>query len=439
MSREVLTPALVIRKKRDGKELTSSEIEFFIAGLGNGTVADYQATAFLMAVFLKGFSPAETQALTIAMRNSGDRYLLKSVKTPLIDKHSTGGVGDKVSLILAPLVASCGVAVPMMSGRGLGHSGGTLDKLESIPGFDINLSEKRFEELLCTIGCAMIGQSGSIVPADRKLYALRDVTSTVESIPLIVGSILSKKSAEGARGLVLDVKFGSGAFFKTATEAKELARYLLSVSKKLNLESRALITDMSRPLGYAVGNLLEVIECVEILTGQSDERSKHLIELTLELSSHMISMGLKITLAKARLKARDALESGAAYAKWIELCEAQKALPQAAENPWEVLERAIRRGKIKKEALTFKRSMKTIDCRQVGECLIDLGGGRKRAGDPIDPLVGFRFSEKSVEIFYNPKTCNKQLLKNVKLKLTSAISLGIPKKQKPHLVHEVLS
>src|SRR5579885_3516285 len=263
-----VNPVWVIQKKSDGGILNRVEIEAFVKGASSGEIPRYQVAAWLMAVYFRGMDQDETMALTRAMLESGERYDLSGIPGPKIDKHSTGGVGDKVSLILAPLGAACGLKVPMMAGRGLAHSGGTLDKLESIPGFNVKMSFDAFKQTLLNCGCAIVGQSEKVAPADRVLYSIRDVTATVDCNPLIVGSILSKKLAEGTDGLVLDVKVGNGAFMKTREEARKLARALAHTARKLKLPCRALITDMNQPLGYAVGNALEVAESIEVLRNQ---------------------------------------------------------------------------------------------------------------------------------------------------------------------------
>ncbi|MCM2322083.1 MAG: thymidine phosphorylase [Oligoflexia bacterium] len=387
------SPAWIIQKKRDGKELSEKEIRDFIAGVASGQVPDYQATALLMAIFFRGMTLDETVALTRAMLESGQRYDLSDVPGVKVDKHSTGGVGDKVSLILAPLAAACGIKVPMMSGRGLGHSGGTLDKLESIQGFNVRLSFDQFKDVLARVGCAMIGQSETIAPADKKLYSLRDVTGTVECIPLIVASILSKKLAEGTDALVLDVKVGSGAFMKTKDQARKLARGLIQVTRKMNLPCRALLTDMSQPLGYAVGNSLEVLESVAVLRNrkQKDLSSADLRELTIQLCAHMLDLG-KATrnLNEARKLAQKKLNDGSAWDVFEKLVEAQSGSLQQIREPstLNISPRTVTWGARKRGYLT------RMDTEAIGRILVELGGGRKKASDAVDPSVGLIFHKK---------------------------------------------
>lgn len=389
----MLTPALLIQKKRDGGELTNEEITAFIQGLATGEVTDYQATAFLMAVFFKGMSLDETAALTLAMVNSGEKYDLTEVKGPKIDKHSTGGVGDKVSLILAPLAAACGLKVPMMSGRGLGHSGGTLDKLEAITGFDVHLSRERFVEILNRVGCAMIGQSEKIVPADKKLYALRDVTATVECIPLITASILSKKIAEGARGLVLDVKVGSGAFMKTRENGKRLARSLTDVARRMKFPCRAVLTDMNQPLGYAVGNALEVKECIEVLRNErnGEFNSADLKELTIQLTAQMLKLGGVVrSIAEGRKLAQKKLADGGAWRTFEDLVQAQGGSSDLLARPARLAHAPrVVQWKAKKRGYIAR-----FETQVLGQLLVELGGGRRRATDPVNPAVGFLFHKK---------------------------------------------
>jgi pyrimidine-nucleoside phosphorylase len=392
-----MNPAQIIARKRDHKELSSEEITSFIQGICSNTVADYQASAFLMAVYLNGMTLDETVSLTRAMLESGVRHDLSSIPGAKVDKHSTGGVGDKVSLILAPLAAACGLKVPMMAGRGLGHSGGTIDKLESISGYQVRLTADRFKEVLSKVGCALIGQSEQIAPADRKLYALRDVTATVECNPLIVASILSKKLAEGTEALVMDVKVGTGAFMKTKEQARKLARDLIKVAAKMNLPCRALLTNMNQPLGYSAGNALEVIECIHILKPRTKAKSgdancaADLRELTIQLCAHMLELGkVTKTLAAGRKLAHAKLADGSAWKKFEEMVEAQggsvdqirypEKLPKAPHvTTWKALSRGYVAG---------------MDTEAIGNILVDLGAGRHRTADVIDPGVGLIFHKK---------------------------------------------
>ena len=432
----------IIQKKRDGKELTADEIKGFIQGLVSGDVADYQATAFLMAVFLRGMSAEETVALTESMLNSGERYKLTEINGPKVDKHSTGGVGDKVSLILAPLAASCGIKVPMMSGRGLGHTGGTLDKLESIRGFNVNLTREQYE-VLGTVGCAMIGQSEKIAPADKKLYALRDVTATVECIPLIVASILSKKLAEGSEALVFDVKVGSGAFMKTKESARRLARNLVTVSRKMGVPSRALVTDMSQPLGYAAGNAIEVKESIAILRNekQAEFSSCDLRELTIQLCAHMLEIGqVTRNLAEGRKLARNRLEEGAAWTKFQEMIVAQggsvdliRDVSRLPESPQTMVWKAKKKGFVTE-----------MDTEALGRLLVDLGGGRKKVTDSVDPGVGMIFHRKlgakvqagdPIVTAYIPENARAE---EVEAQLALAIEIKGARKAAPKLILEEL-
>ena len=378
------TPEL-IAAKRDGHALSSADIAQLIAGFVRGDVADYQMTAFAMAVFFRGMSPEETVALTLAMRDSGTVVDLSDIPARKVDKHSTGGVGDKVSLALAPMVAACGVAVPMISGRGLGHTGGTLDKLEAIPGFSVDLSIPRFRELVRDVGTCMIGQTAELAPADKRLYALRDVTATVESIPLIVASILSKKLAEGIDGLVLDVKFGSGAFMKTPEQARALARNLVDVARGGGKDCVAWLTRMDRPLGRTVGNALETIEAFELLHGRGPD---DLREVTLTLGASMLVMGRVAadeTIARAMLLAAVADGSAAKVAR--AMVAAQGGDPRAVDDP-AVFPTAPRRVPFRAAAAG---TLLTIDTHGVGIAGVEMGAGRARTTDTIDPAVGFVF------------------------------------------------
>ena len=373
----------IIIRKRDGAALAAADIRGFINGYLAGEIADYQASAFLMAVFLKGLDPAETAALTDAMMRSGDVYDLDPLGLGItVDKHSTGGVGDKISLILAPLVAACGVAVPMVSGRGLGHTGGTLDKLQAIPGFRIDLTRDEFFDQLKSLGVAMIGQTDNFVPADKKLYALRDVTGTIESVPLICASILSKKVASGAHALVMDVKCGSGAFMDTPDRARTLARGLVDVGRALGRPVRAVITDMNQPLGRLIGNSMEVIEAIDCLKGGGPADVR---DLTLELAGEMLALGGKVPDAVAgKATATAALEDGRAWARFREMVIAQGGDVSAVDDPSKL--------PVPPDHLDFPayRSgyLSSIDVRSVGNSTVVLGAGRARTTDRIDPSVG---------------------------------------------------
>src|SRR6476660_1619503 len=320
----------IIMKKRDGAALSRSEIGFFITSVTAGTLPDYQASALLMAILICGMSAEETAWLTEAMVDSGIRVDLDDIDGIKVDKHSTGGVGDKTSLVLAPLAAACGVPVPMMSGRGLGHTGGTLDKLESIPGFRVDLSLEEMKTALRTVGCAMIGQTAQIAPADKKLYALRDVTGTVESIPLISASIMSKKIAEGIDALVLDVKTGSGAFMKTEADSRALAESLVSIGNASGVRTEAIITSMDAPLGRAVGNALEVIECIEVLKGVE---SADLVDVSVELAARMLVLGkVAVDRESAERQVRDAIASGAGLERFRRIVEFQGGDPRVLDD-----------------------------------------------------------------------------------------------------------
>ncbi|MEW6056885.1 MAG: thymidine phosphorylase [Bdellovibrionota bacterium] len=382
-----INPVEVIRRKRDGLRLEAPEIEAFIDGAVKGTIPEYQTTAFLMATYFRGMDFEETCALTRAMIESGKKIVFHD-KKPKIDKHSTGGVGDKVSLILAPLVACLGVDVPMVSGRGLGHTGGTLDKLESIPGFRVRLGLEEFTSLVSNHGLAMMGQTDNFVPADKLLYALRDVTATVECIPLITASILSKKVAEGISGLVLDIKVGSGAFMKTQKDAEKLARSLVSVGTKLGLKVRALLTDMNQPLGMAVGHSLEVLECLEVLKGDGPSDLK---ELTIELAAYMLMLGEKSSsISAARTMARKALQNGSALEKFREMCRVQGSTvdPVAAPETLRVSKHALQVSASKSGCIA------KIDTQELGMLLVRMGGGRQKTSDSVDHTVGIRMQVK---------------------------------------------
>jgi pyrimidine-nucleoside phosphorylase len=368
--------------KRDGGVLSRDQIRHFVAGVTDGTLPDYQASALLMAILLRGMTAEETAWLTDAMVHSGTRVDLSGVPGIKVDKHSTGGVGDKTSLILAPLAAACGVPVPMMSGRGLGHTGGTLDKLEAIPGFRVNLSLDEMKAALERAGCAMIGQTAQIAPADKKLYALRDVTATVESIPLISASIMSKKIAEGIDALVLDVKTGSGAFMKTEADSRRLAESLVSIGNASGVRTEAIITAMDAPLGSAVGNALEVVECLEVLKGRGPE---DLIAVSVELAARMLVLGgVAPDRPDAERRVRDAIGSGAGLDRFRRIVEGQGGDPRIVDDYARLPHVAGR------HLVTAPRSgfVAVMDAELVGRASVSLGAGRDRVEDPVDFAVG---------------------------------------------------
>ncbi len=383
----MLIPSL-IQHKRDGHALPPEEWTRLIADYTAGRVPDYQMSALLMAIVWRGLTAAELAALTDAMIASGDRLSFDGFPLPRADKHSTGGIGDKVSLLLAPMVASCGVAVPMMSGRGLGHTGGTLDKLESIPGFRTALSLREARVQLDRIGCVMLGQTPEIAPADKRLYALRDVTGTVESIPLISASIMSKKLAEGLNGLVLDVKTGSGAFLPETERAVELARTMIGLGEARGCPTVALLTAMDRPLGRACGNALEVEEAIEGLRGQGPA---DLMEVTYALAAEMLLLvGVSRDLADARRRLEESVESGRALETFARVIEAQGGNPAVVQDP-SVLPQA---GAVEVFRAPRAGTVAAVEPRRIGRAILELGGGRRTIEDEIEPAVGFVITVK---------------------------------------------
>src|SRR6184192_4217640 len=382
-----MRPQDIIRKKRDGVELTREEIAFFISGVTRGEVADYQSTALLMAIFLNGMTDDEQAALTEAMLHSGEILDFSDIPKPKADKHSTGGVGDKTSLLIAPFAAAAGVCVPMISGRGLGHTGGTLDKLESIPGYRVDLSLKEFRAVLDVAGFAMNGQTAEIAPADKRLYALRDATATIEAIPLIVASIISKKGAAGLDAMVIDVKTGSGAFMREQGRARELARALVKTGNSLGVRSQALITDMNQPLGRAVGNSIEVLECIQLLRGEIDEGARPVLDLSIELAARMVVLSkLENSVEAARDRVRKVHESGAALECFRKNVGAQGGDPRVCDDPAQVL--PLTDASVKVESARSGFVVK-INTEEVGHAIAEAGGGRVRIEDRIDPAVGF--------------------------------------------------
>jgi thymidine phosphorylase len=376
----------LIRRKREGGELTEEELAFLVRGIADGTVSDAQVGALAMAILLRGMTAAERIAFTRHKTRSGEvlDWTGSGLPGPALDKHSTGGVGDKVSLLLAPVVAACGGAVPMISGRGLGHTGGTLDKLDSIPGYDTAPDLDRFRAVVARTGCAIVGQTAELAPADRRLYAIRDATGTVESLPLIVASILSKKLAAGLDALVMDVKVGSGAFLPDRSAAEELARTIVEVAQGNGLSSSALLTDMDRVLGRTAGNAVEVREAVDHLTGAA--RDERLREVTLALSAELLALGgLELDAEAGRAAAERALDSGAAAERFAAMVTELGGPPDLLASP----DRHLPRAPVTLEAQTARAGTVTgLDVRAVGLVVVALGGGRTRETDPVDPAVG---------------------------------------------------
>jgi pyrimidine-nucleoside phosphorylase len=382
-----MRPQDIIRQKRDGGELSHAEIASFVRGVVDGKWADYQSSSLLMAVYLNGMTTGEMEALTQAMLSSGEMLDFSEVPLPKADKHSTGGVGDKTSLIIAPLVAACEVAVPMISGRGLGHTGGTLDKLEAIPGYRVHLDLGEFRRILKGVGFAMMGQTGEIAPADKKLYALRDATETVESIPLIVASIMSKKLAAGLGALVLDVKTGSGAFMRDEGRARALARALVRTGNSCGVHTEALLTDMSQPLGLAVGNANEVQECIHIMRGETTAEMQDARDLSVELAARMVALsGVVDSLEAARARVMRALDTGAALERFRRNVEAQGGDPRVCDDPGRLSDLTVTEVRVESERAGY---VEAIDAAEVGRAVAAIGGGRLRVEDRIDPAVGY--------------------------------------------------
>ncbi|MDK4721380.1 thymidine phosphorylase [Rhizobium sp. CNPSo 3968] len=380
-----MIPQEIIRQKRNGATLSPADIDAFIGALGRGELAESQIGAFAMAVWFRGMTREETVALTLAMARSGDTLSWDGIGRPVADKHSTGGVGDNVSLMLAPIAAACGLAVPMISGRGLGHTGGTLDKLESISGYGITPDAARFRKVVEEVGCAIIGQTGALAPADGKLYAVRDVTATVDSVPLITASILSKKLAAGLETLVLDVKIGSGAFMTSQEEAETLARSLVEVANGGGVKTSALITDMNQPLADAAGNVVELRNCLDFLKG--NKAGTRLETVVLAFASEMLMQaGIAANVAEAEGRAREALASGKAADIFGRMVHALGGPEDLLEHP----DRHLVSAPVRKPVLAAADGwLGGCDARGIGVSVIDLGGGRRRPQDKIDHRVGF--------------------------------------------------
>jgi len=426
----------LILKKRNKQKLTKEEIEFIITEYIKGNLPDYQISAFLMAVYFNGLDFDELLHLTKCMTFSGKVFDLSSIDKPKIDKHSTGGVGDGVSLSLAPIVASCEICVPMISGRALGHTGGTLDKLESIPGFKVNLTEEEFVKQLKKIGVVIASQTENLVPADKKLYALRDTTATVDSIPLIAASIMSKKLAEGIDGLLLDVKTGNGAFMEEMKDAVKLARTMLTIAKKFNKKAVALITDMNQPLGEYVGNALEIYQAIKIL---KNEGPKDITELVVYESAKMLQLAcIEKNFDSAKRKVEKQIVSGKALEKFKQLIEAQNGDPKIIDNP-----KLLPQTKFCEPVLSKEEGyVSFIDTKLVGTACCYLGAGRQKISDKIDHSVGIRIIKKLDDyVEKNEPLCyvyfnKQQKFEQIKSMIISAYKISSKKQGQPKLIHK---
>lgn len=427
----------IIHKKRNGGELSEKEIKFFVNGYTDGSIPDYQASALCMAIYFRGMSADETAALTLAMADSGDRIDLSGIDGFTVDKHSTGGVGDKTSLIVAPIVAANGGKVAKMSGRGLGHTGGTVDKLESIPGFRTSLTPEEFIKQVNDIGLCIVGQTGELAPADKKLYALRDVTATVESIPLIASSIMSKKLAAGSQGIVLDVKTGSGAFMKTVEDSERLAEEMVSIGKAAGRKVTALITDMDIPLGASVGNSLEVIEAIKTLKGEGE---KNLTEVCLSLAAQMLCMVTGRDDMVCRKMAKKSIEDGSALNKLREMITAQGGNADVIDDIG-----AFKQPKISVDIISEREGyISRTDAERVGIASVILGAGREKKGDPIDPSAGIILKKKTgdsvskgdvLATFY---TGDETRIDVAKREFLDALIFGNEKPSKQKLIYKII-
>ena len=438
----LMRPQEIISKKRDGETLTHQEIRSFISGVCDETWADYQISAFLMACFVKGLNVEEQTYLTQEMLNSGDVLDFSELSAPKADKHSTGGVGDKTSLLIAPIAAACGIAVPMISGRGLGHTGGTLDKLESISGYNVNLSLAEFRRTIEKCGFSMIGQTAEIAPADKKIYALRDATATVPSIPLIVASIMSKKLAEGLNALVLDVKTGSGAFMQKYEDSIKLAEALVETGNNCGVATEAIISDMSQPLGKYVGNALEVYECLKILRGETDKQMSATLELSIELTAQML-LAAKISgsIEKAKAKIQEVLDSGEALERFQQNVEIQGGNAKVCETPEILLENDLTKYEI---TSTQDGYISEVDARAVGESIVSIGGGRAKVEDKVDFVVGYQCEKKIGDEVFHGETLgvlfcrDENQAESVKEKLQNAYKITDEKTNSLKLIKAVI-
>lgn len=428
----------IIIKKRDHHELSKDEIEYFVDGFTAGEIPDYQASSWAMAVLLNGMTDRETTDLTLSMAHSGDILDLTGIVKISLDKHSTGGVGDKTSLIVAPLVAACGLPFGKMSGRGLGFSGGTLDKLESIPGYRVDLSTEEFVRQLNNVGIVLSGQSGNMAPADGKFYALRDVTGTVPSIPLIASSIMSKKIASGAQAMVLDVKVGVGAFMETLDDARKLSRLMVSIATLSGRKAVCMLSDMNQPLGHAVGNALEVIEAIDVLQGGGPN---DLVEHCLAATAYLVVLGKKAKhLTEARQLVEDVLKKGAAWEMFRTLVKAQGGDVSTIDNP-ELLPKAEYIQTVNSEQNGY---VSMVNAREIGETAVDLGAGRAMKGDPIDHAVGIVVHQKvgdyvlEGEPLYTIHASSQNKLDEANARLEKAVSLSMEKIEPLPLFYEIM-
>jgi pyrimidine-nucleoside phosphorylase len=439
-----MNPQELIRKKRDGGRFSPEEIKEFVKGVSDDSWEDYQITALVMAMFICGLNLREQNALTEAMLNSGEKFDFSDFDAPIADKHSTGGVGDKTSLLIAPIAAACGVFVPMISGRGLGHTGGTLDKLESIPNYNVNLTKEEFKKLVKKCGFAMAGQTAEIVPADKKLYALRDATATIESVPMIVASIMSKKMAEGLDSLILDVKTGTGAFMKQERDARKLAKALVKTGKSFGVKTEALITDMNQPLGKYVGNALEVYECVKLLRNETDKQSKQTLDLSIELTARILVLTKVATSNRNAIsKIKEVLESGAALEKFKKNIKAQGGNPKICDKPELLLEKNILEVHIISPESGF---ITEIDASEIGKAISLIGGGRLKVDDKIDYAVGYSCDKKIGDKVKEHESLGTLFCRNeaqaakILAKLQMAYKIGLEKNvRKFELVKEIIS
>lgn len=423
----------IIKKKRDGAELSREEIEFFIKGYVDGSIPDYQASAFCMAVFYKGMTEEETANLTMAMAHSGDTVDLSRFGTLTADKHSTGGVGDKTTLIVAPIAASLGCIMAKMSGRGLGHTGGTIDKLESIDGFNTALSPQEFFKQVEKTGIAVVGQTGNLTPADKKLYALRDVTATVDSMPLIASSIMSKKLAAGAHTIVLDVKYGSGAFMKTAEDAESLAKEMVKIGNNCGRNTAAVITNMNRPLGNNIGNALEVKEAIDVLSGNGPEDLK---EVCLTLATQIVALSKNISSQEARKLTEDTLKSGKALNKFKEWI-----ISQGATKDTPVFKTAKYEHKIISAVDGY---IVNTDAEKIGIAAVILGAGREKKDDTIDMSAGIILNKKTGDkvtpgdVIATLYSDNEETFKSAEEKFLSALTVSDTEPQEEALIYKII-